>query len=319
MTKSAAFATGVFVAVLACAAPLARAAGDDSYPAAVREASKHFQRGVTLYSEADYHGALVEFQRAYALMPNLIVLYNVGETQYQLRDYGGALQTFERYLSEAGPSDPHRAQVESNVKVLRSRVGQLTIVTVPLGAEVTVDDRPIGKTPFDRPITVGVGHLKVSAASPGRPAVTRYVDVAADDSVSMTLDLSPPVAAKVAALPPATGPDEVPRSRSYGRQWRTAGWIATGALAAGAIGFGVLAYRESKDLEDARDRYPTTASTLTQKANRTRTLSIVADSLTAAVLVVGGVTLYSTLTAGKEETSTRVMVGLGGLYLDGTF
>jgi hypothetical protein len=209
--------------------------------------------------------------------------------------------------------------VESNVKVLRSRVGQLIIVTVPVGAEVTVDDRPIGRTPFDKPIVVGVGHLKVGAATPGRPAVTRYIDVAADDTVSMTLELSPPVVSKAPSLPAAPDPAEVPPSPSHARAWRTAGWIATGALAAGAIGMGVLAYRASNDLKDERRSYPTTSAVLNHKANVTKTLAVVADSLAAAAIVVGGVTLYSTLSAGKEETSTRVMVGFGGLFVDGTF
>jgi len=59
----------------------------------VREAGKHFQRGVTLYNETDYRAALVEFRRAYDLAPNAAVLYNIGETEYQLRDYASALIT----------------------------------------------------------------------------------------------------------------------------------------------------------------------------------------------------------------------------------
>lgn len=319
MTKSAAFLT-VLVAALAFTAPLAQAAGDEGYTAAVREASKHFQRGVTLYSEADYPAALVEFQRAYALMPNQVALYNVGETQYQLRDYAGALSTFERYLSEVGPSDPHRAQVESNVKVLRSRVGQLSIVTIPQGAEVVVDDRPVGRTPFSRPVTVGVGHVKVSAATPGHPPVTRFVDVAAEDTVSVTLELSTQEITRALPAPSAPALDNnLPPTGGDGKAWRTAGWIATGTLAAGAIVIGLLAYLESRDLQTARDRYPTTSDTLNHKANVTRNLSIVADSLAVAALVVGGVTLYAGWGEGKRETPTRLTVGLGTLFLEGTF
>jgi tetratricopeptide (TPR) repeat protein len=109
----------------------------------------HFDRGVTLYGETDYPGALVEFKRAYALSPNSAVLYNIGEAQYQIQDYASALVTFTRYLVEVPPGGPHRGEVENNVEVLRTRVGHLTIVTVAPGADVSVDDRPAGKTPFD--------------------------------------------------------------------------------------------------------------------------------------------------------------------------
>ena len=94
-----------------------------------REAARHFERGVALYGEADYRGALVEFKRTAALIPNPAVLYNIGETEYQLQEYASALTTFERYLKEAGPGDSHRAEVEGNVQALRVRVGHVIITT----------------------------------------------------------------------------------------------------------------------------------------------------------------------------------------------
>src|SRR5438046_1076480 len=78
------------------------ARGDVPSAAAVNDAAKHFQRGVTMYTEADYRAALVEFRRAYEIAPNATVLYNIAQTYYQLQDYAGALVTFERYLAEAG-------------------------------------------------------------------------------------------------------------------------------------------------------------------------------------------------------------------------
>src|ERR1043165_5818761 len=64
----------------------------------VKEAGKHFQRGVTLYNEADYRAALVEFKRAYEIAPNSAVLYNIGQTYYQLQNYAAALVALGRYL-----------------------------------------------------------------------------------------------------------------------------------------------------------------------------------------------------------------------------
>src|SRR2546423_5985062 len=148
-------ALGIAFAWLVMCGPGAKAQAGDSPN---REAAKHFQRGVSLYGEADYRGALVEFKRAYALAPNVAVLYDVGETEYQLHDYAAALTTFERYLAEAGPAEAHRAEVVATVETLRTRVGRVTIATVPAGAEVSIDDQPAGKPPFEKPVLASIGH-----------------------------------------------------------------------------------------------------------------------------------------------------------------
>jgi tetratricopeptide (TPR) repeat protein len=288
--------------------------------AGLRDADRHFQHGVTLYMEADYRGALVEFERAYELAPNGIVLFNLGETQYQLRDYAGALATFERYLADAPQTDAHRTLAESNVKELRTRVGRLRIVTVPPGAEISIDDRVVGKTPFDKPATVSIGHLTVRASAPGRPPVVRTVDIATDDDVSLVLELPIVPNARTTSSSFANGTiDRVDTSPTDYGAWRKAGWIATGLLGGGAIVVGLLARNESDDLKVARARYPAVVSTVNHLANTTKTLSIVADSLTAATLLVGGITLYSTLGAHKESGATSVAVGLGSVQMNVRF
>jgi tetratricopeptide (TPR) repeat protein len=287
-------------------------------PVTTREAGKHFDRGVVLYGEGDYAGALAEFKRAHALAPNPAVLYDIGQAEYQLKDYAAALVTFRRFLADAPPSSPQRDEVEGNLDVLRTRVGRIGVATVPPGADVTVDDQPIGKTPLADHRLVSVGHRKVTASLAGRPAVTRYVDVAAEDDVSVTLDLP-------------LGPEsESPRwsvlhdgagtqPHGSGAVWRTIGWIATGMLAAGATGAGVLALKESNDLRNARNTYPVSSDVLRGDADLTRTYSIVADSLTIAAVVAGTLTLWATLAApasprDESRRSSSAAPGPPGLF-----
>ncbi|MBV9949634.1 MAG: PEGA domain-containing protein [Myxococcales bacterium] len=299
-----------------------------------REAAKHFQRGVSLYGEADYRAALVEFKRAYALAPNAAVLYNIGETEYQLQEYAAALLTFRRYLSEASPGEAHRAEVESNVEVLRARVGHLSITTIPAGAEVTIDDQPVGKTPLDEPVLVSIGRRKVVAAVAGRPPVSRFVDVAADDNVSVTLQLpgsAPALASAAHGMAPVASADAGLSHGDAGATWRVVGWVSTGVLAAGAVTFAVAANKSASDLKNAKNSFPTSGATLNHDANLTSTFSILADSLTAATVVVGGITLISTLTAksptgsvapggrGAAGTGVRVVFGPAGVEATGTF
>jgi len=312
----AAFATWSATAGPAVAAP------DAPPQAGPRDADRHFEHAVALYMEADYRAALVEFLRAYELAPNAVVLFNIGETQYQLRDYPSALATFERYLGESPVNDSHRPLVETNLKELRTRVGRLTIATSPLGAEISIDDRVIGRTPFEQPVIVGIGRLNVRAYLPNHLPVTRTVDVAAEDNLAVNFDLPPAAAVRSEAgsfLAPMT-PTEPPAPMNR-VAWRKAGWITAGMLLAGAAGVGLWARDESNALRNARDTFPAKAKTVQTLSTRTLTLSVIADSLAAAGLIVGGVTLYSSLTAKETPSSpsTRLSAGVGSLTLEMTF
>jgi tetratricopeptide (TPR) repeat protein len=288
-------------------------------PDAVREAGTHFRRGVELYGETNYAGALVEFKRAYELAPSASALYDLGEAQYQLQDYAAALRSFRRFLSDFGPNENHRAEVEANVQVLASRVGRVSVTTAPVGADITVDDESFGKTPLAEPVLVSVGRRKVAASMPGLTPVTRYVEVAAGDDVAVALSLSPPVV-PVSPLTPEPGAwsEETPRSTTL----RWVGWITTGALAAGAGTLGILAIRADDDLHRARSGL-TTSATLANDANATARYAILADSLGAAAIVAGGISLYLTLSnrpkAHETAGTPHLTVGPTSARLDMTF
>ena len=303
----------VFISTTALA-PGAKAADSD---ATVREAATHFQRGVGLYREADYRSALVEFHRAGELVPAPVTFYNIGETEYQLREYAEALTAFERYLSESAPDEHHRAEVEASVGVLRTRVGLLLVTTVPTTASITVDDRPVGNTPFEKPLRVSIGHHRLAASVPGWPPVERYVDVAAEDNVSVQLSLSAPDAAASAAPASATlAPAPVDGSSRRLTPLRLAGWLTAGTLAAGGAACALLARAAASDLQEARAQYPVSRATLDHDGAVTTTYSVLADSLLGAAAVVGAITLFSTL---SSSSSARVTAGISSLRFDATF
>jgi tetratricopeptide (TPR) repeat protein len=291
---------------VAALAPVAHA-----QPAAsAREAGKHFQRGVTLYNEADYRAALVEFQRAYDIAPNAAVLYNIGQTYFQLQNYAAALTTLQRYLSEAETNASHRAEVEQTVDTLQSRVGKIAITASTPNCEIAVDDEPVGKTPLRDPVLVSVGRRKVTATCSDRAAETRFVAVVAGDTVPLTLALSDTGTAP--AAPPSKAPPEP--SNPY----VTWGWVTTGVLGAGAITTGVFAYLASRDLKDARSTLGSTPVDLDAKANKVKRLSLAADLLGVATVIAGGITLKLTLSQSKSH-EVHVAVVPNGLGLAGTF
>jgi tetratricopeptide (TPR) repeat protein len=290
------------------------------------DAGKHFRHGVQLYGEADYAAALVEFKRAYSIAPSSATLYNVGETQFQLQDYAGALRTFRRFLGEFGPNESHRAEIERNVEILRTRVGHVSVTTTPSGADITLDDQPVGKTPLAEPLLVSVGHRKLVASMAGRSPVTWYVDVAADDEVSVTMQLPLLPGAASAGATSARSPSDRSATQTHDPTLRIAGFVATGVLAAGAVTFGVLAVDEARVLRNARNTFPAVGATINHDANLTMTYSVLADSLAAAAIIVGGITLYGTLSSTSTNGASRgsgaarrVTLGPGSARFEMTF
>ena len=280
--------------------------------ASMKEAGVHFQRAVALYGEADYRAALVEFKRAQEIAPSTTVLYNLGQTEYQLQNYAAALTSFERYLAEGGTN--HKSDVQAAIGVLKTRVGNVDVTTPTPGWDVSVDDEPVGRTPFGKPMLVSIGRRKIGATKLGETPVTRIVEVGAGDTV--------PVAIGSTATPPRTGQDVSPADEHSSRgTWLTIGWIGTGALAVGATVTGIVALSSASKLKDARNTFPANQSDIDSKGSTTTTFAVLTDVLGASAIVLGGVTLYFTLSKPSASPPARVGLAARGnrLFFEGTF
>ena len=150
----------------ALALVLTLAVSTTAYAQKTDEARSRFGRGVELFKENDYRAALIEFKRAYELAPNYKVLYNLGQTSLELQDYASALKTFEQYLREGGKDVPskRKAEVEAELGKLRTRVAKITVEVNVEGAEVSIDDIVVGRTPLTEPLTVSAGRRKISVS-----------------------------------------------------------------------------------------------------------------------------------------------------------
>jgi tetratricopeptide (TPR) repeat protein len=276
--------------------------------AAVADAAKHFQRGVTMYNEADYRAALVEFRRAYEIAPNPAVLYNIGQTYYQLQNYAAALVALGRYLTEAGSGAAHRREVEQTIDTLQTRVGKVAISTTAPGIDITVDDELIGKSPLDEPVLVSIGRRKITGLHDGKVTETRFVDVAAGDTVSVSLSAEPtrgsqPVAAK------DTGPS---------RTMVIGGWVTTGVFAVAAVYFEYTAWSASRDLDDARKRFPVTQSQLEDLGHKVRNNALIGDIALVGTVVAAAISVKWTLSQ-SSKSEAHVAVVPGGVQVAGKF
>jgi len=305
-------------------------------PAARREAQQHFRKGIELYDENDFRGALVEFERAYDLAPSYRILYNIAQVRYQLRDYAGALKAFEQYLAEGGKQVDRRrrSEVEQEIVKLRGRVAQVTVTTSVPGADVFIDDVLVGTTPLAESVVVSAGRRTITATKQGYHPATRTVDVASADKLDVTLEL---VASRSALSPPPTHPP-APAPEDHDRPARPEGsstsaryevpwiaWGAAGVLAAGATVTGVMALGASNDLADKRGTPNVGRDGLDAARSKTSRLALVTDVLGGAALVVGGYAAWRTFFADSVATEPHAQAGVqvgvvpGGVTIRGSF
>ncbi len=334
--------------LLAVSAPVRVEAGDAARkdpeaapsPEAVAKAREHFQRAEKLFNDRAFEASLVELLKAYEIAPSYRILYNIGIANLEIGDYAGAIRALQQYLAEGGeevPADRRRALPEK-INSLRDRVAYVTVETNEEGAEVLVDDIPVGRVPLTEPLLVNAGRRRVAVSLPDRPQVREVVTVAGGESVKVVLRFpttqAQPSAVPPPAVPPAPPPKKAPATSPPERIQPSVessntglwlGWTATGVLAAGTIVTGVFALSASDDLEAERTSYASDPgakrAALDDAADRAGRLALVTDVLGAAALVVGGVTLYATFASGEDAPSggLEVQAAPGSLRVRGSF
>lgn len=283
--------------------------------ALTEDARARFKRGIELYHERDFRSALIEFNRAYAEAPNYRVLYNVGQTCLELQDYACAMKSYSRYLEEGGEAvtGGRRDEVVANIAKLKARVSNVTIEANVAGAEIFVDDVPVGRQPLAGPVMVSAGRRKFSASHGKSFPATRVVDLAGGDAPVVRLELVP-----IPTSGSSTAPSEAPKRP--GTQ-SAPFWIAVGTTTvatAAAVTFGILALGADKDRDRALATFPTTAEALDSARTRVTRFTVATDVAGAIALVGLGASLYFGLRTTPERRA-GVRIGPSHLSLEGSF
>lgn len=295
------------LALVLAGSMLTSVAHADEPAGASSDAEQHFARARQLYDEGDFALSLVEMRRAYELSPNYRVLYNIAQVNIQLFDYAAARVALEKYLQDGAAEIPagRRAQAEADMKMLRDRTAYLQIVSVPQG-DVSIDERPAGKAPFEEPLLVNAGQRKVVVTRPGYQAASRTVTLAGGDRTDLRFDLT---------LVPEEKPRQiivVPKTTSE-KNYTPAviGWITTGALTVGAAVVGGLYLSQESEIERLSNKELNVSQQTKADAEATATrLSVTADILGLAAVGAGLVSLYFTVRPPHSETTVTGKLGL---------
>ncbi len=282
-------------------------------PTRSTQAKQRFAAGAQAYHEARYKDAIDLFLQANGLDPHPDLIYNVGQAYEKLGDVPAALRSYREYL-RVKPGAGDRATVEASIKNLEARlrergVQQVTIFTTPSGAELTLDQKPAGRTPWTGEIAPG-RHMAILRAS-GYPDLAKEFVLVGDRA--MDLEVALPLTASGAAvvLPspqaPVAPPAAVAPPKPHVHPWTIA------ALGAGVVGLGAAlglelarqSAQSSAEGDPTQIGYHSAYSTMTSDQTNARVLAGVG----AALVVTGGVLLVVDLRPASSAAPARAGLG----------
>jgi tetratricopeptide (TPR) repeat protein len=280
------------------------------------QAREHFGQATKLYKDGDFDAALVQFERAYELKPNYKVLYNIGQTYFQLREYVEARDSMTRYVKEGGDQiDAERlAAVNKDLADLERRLAKVTITVNVAGATVLVDGKKVGVTPLTEPVVVSEGQRAISVEAPHRGVLQRQIRLAGGDQQALTLTFED---APRTVIVKTVSQDTKPRLGAG--FWATA--IGAVALGAGAGVTGYFAFQAQDDNRRQKKEFGVTPSQLSDSNKRATTLALTTDILSGAALVCAGVATVILVTSPSHPRSASLglNVGFGSAALSGRF
>jgi tetratricopeptide (TPR) repeat protein len=296
----------LFLHVCLAALP-AQAESGPASGSSVDQARGHFERGAALFKEGSFDAALAEFKRAYEIVPNYKVLYNIGQSQIERHDYVAALRAFEDYLRQGAADVPaeRREAVEREITNLKTRVASIVVKSNVSGAELFVDGVSVGTLPLDSDPLVSAGTRRLSLKKTGYALLERTVSVAGGDHPEVEMNLEP--------LPSAIGGEQpsgpvTPIAMPESRPVRAATWVslaATGVFTAGAITFGVLASKSNQELDDELARFNPDKGHVEDVRSRVKLEAALTDGFGVAAAASAVLTVYFAV-SGSRPTETGV-------------
>lgn len=241
------------------------------------EAKRHFELGKTYYKQSEYNKAVDEFQKAYSLYAHSVILYNIAQAYEKEGNIPMALRFFREYLrAEPNAEDKHTilTSIRNLEKKLQTRgIQQVGVYSTPSGAEVAINGKVVGKTPFT--IELKPGKYTVSLTKKGFLPIDKEFVVSPDRSIELDFSLnemSVESPQPVYLSPPAQegkqeikkeerGPvvkeevakEERGEEKGSGRLWTYIAGGAGGLMIGSGVVFGIMANSAESDLKSTKN------------------------------------------------------------------
>jgi tetratricopeptide (TPR) repeat protein len=218
-----ALVAGALIACVVTTAPVCLAATPEESAAA----RGHFEKGERHYDLREYEDALREFKDAYRIVPDPVLLYNIGQCHWKLQHRREAVDFYRQYLRRL-PNAPNAKEVQARVRELEK---DLASTPEPVAPPPT--------TPPPAPVPAP------TAPPPPPPATTTAAPLPT---------VAPPAPADVATTTvPEPSPEPEAGASVFHRWWF---WTAVGVVAAGAAIGIVVATSHHTDVGDCQGLVP---------------------------------------------------------------
>jgi len=155
-----------------------------------KHAEDAFEKGISFVKQKKYEMALIEFQSAYEIMPEPLVLFNIASCLKELLRFAESAKAYEEFLriAEKGNIPPSLLEeAKKSMEEVIQYVGRLIIKCDQEDADVLIDTENIGKTPLKSTIFLDIGAHNVTIIKQGfenfskkliiRPNITEEVSV----------------------------------------------------------------------------------------------------------------------------------------------
>jgi hypothetical protein len=176
----------------AAATPKANAPPKPLSQSLTGQAKADFEAAKLLANDGDFAGALIKFQSAYDAAKDVRLLWNVAFCQKNLRHYAKVVATLKRYIDEGAAtlSAADKKDAQDLIATIEPFTTRATFAVNEAGAQVFVDDEPVGTSPLPGPVVLDLGERHVRVVKEGFKAYERAVGVggAADVTIDVALE-----------------------------------------------------------------------------------------------------------------------------------
>jgi tetratricopeptide (TPR) repeat protein len=304
---------GIASCLLANVPRTARAADVPSSEDQRRESAKaKYKQGVDAYSNEHYADAVRLFLEADALSPSAALSYNIARAYEKLADDAQTLRWYRNYL-RLSPSATNAADVQKYVAVLsdalaKKGIQQVTVLSAPVGATVSIDGTPLGVTPLTVELRPGEHALSLSARS--------Y----ADASQRFTLAASTPIDLQI-QLEPAPASNELAAGYDHRRRFGIAPYVTLG-IGGALLGASAIFELERRSAQNSA-KSDTTQLDYEHDYDATHSRQVTARVLLGAggiVAMTGAALLvFNARLSPESRASVAGLPGGGALYLEHSF
>lgn len=137
-------------------------------PVFAQDAKAQLAAGDKAAQTKDWSAAITAYDAANKATPSDAALDGLANAHFQLKHDTEAYAAYEEWLKTYGAKNAgKKAANEKRLKEIADRTGSMEIAVNEPGATITIDDKPVGKSPLASPLRLSVGPHRVRVQKDG--------------------------------------------------------------------------------------------------------------------------------------------------------